>query len=50
MDHFHAQLEDLMSRYNPPVEDHRYEVKFVPVVNKNASEEDIDRAVSFKPR
>ena len=50
MDHFRAQLEDVMGRYHPPVEPHRYDVKFIPVVNNNASDEEILSATTFKPR
>lgn len=35
-----ASLDDLMSRYTPAVAPHRYRVRFVPVVQKDSSEEE----------
>lgn len=46
-DHVRVSLDDLMERYHPPVEEHRYTVKFVPIVDKDCSEEDIARIVSY---
>lgn len=39
-DHLVASLDDLMSRYTPAVAPHRYRVRFVPVVQKDSSEEE----------
>ncbi|KAK2187982.1 hypothetical protein NP493_148g04045 [Ridgeia piscesae] len=49
-DHVRVSLDDLMERYHPPVEEHRYTVKFVPIVDKDCSEEDIERIVSYNSR
>ena len=38
-DHLVAALDDLMSRYTPPVQQHRYKVRFVPVVEENTTPE-----------
>ncbi|KAI0234738.1 hypothetical protein LSAT2_014952 [Lamellibrachia satsuma] len=46
-DHVVSSLDDLMKRYRPPVEEHRYTVKFVPIVDEDCSEEDIARIVSY---
>ena len=32
-------MDDLMQRYSPPVEPHRYKVKFIPVVDCDSTEE-----------
>ncbi|XP_060081569.1 uncharacterized protein LOC132560884 [Ylistrum balloti] len=40
-DHVVGSLDDLMARYNPPVKQHRYKVRFVPVVDKDATEAEI---------
>ncbi|XP_061197361.1 uncharacterized protein LOC133205542 [Saccostrea echinata] len=39
-DHVIGSLDDLMSRYTPPVAPHRYKVKFVPVIQKECTEEE----------
>ena len=49
-DHVVSSLDDLMKRYRPPVEEHRYTVKFVPIVDEDCSEEDIARIVSYDSR
>ncbi|ELT93749.1 hypothetical protein CAPTEDRAFT_227361 [Capitella teleta] len=38
-DHLVAALDDLMSRYSPPVEAHRYKINFVPVVESETTQE-----------
>lgn len=38
-DHIVGSLDDLLSRYCPPVKSHRYKVKFVPVVDDEAQGE-----------
>lgn len=40
-DHVVGDLDDLMNRYNPPVKRHRYKVRFVPVVDQDATEAEI---------
>lgn len=40
-------MDDLMNRYHPPVEEHRYSVKFVPVVDGNMSDDEIIKGVTF---
>ncbi|OWF47152.1 uncharacterized protein LOC110454745 [Mizuhopecten yessoensis] len=40
-DHVVSSLDDLMSRYTPPVKQHRYKIRFVPVVDQDATEEEI---------
>nr|XP_022336011.1 uncharacterized protein LOC111132493 [Crassostrea virginica]XP_022336012.1 uncharacterized protein LOC111132493 [Crassostrea virginica]XP_022336013.1 uncharacterized protein LOC111132493 [Crassostrea virginica]XP_022336014.1 uncharacterized protein LOC111132493 [Crassostrea virginica] len=39
-DHVVASVDDLMSRYTPSVAPHRYKVRFVPVVQRESSEEE----------
>lgn len=50
MDHILQNMEDLMRRYRPPVEPHRYSVEFLPVVQSNISDEELKKAVTFDPR
>lgn len=50
MDHMLQNMEDLMRRYRPPVEPHRYSVEFLPVVQSNISDEELKKAVTFDPR
>jgi len=47
-DHFIGNLEDLMGRYNPPVEKKRYRLNFIPVVAPGSSQAQIDRAVNYQ--
>ena len=49
MDHLTSSINDLFSRYNPPVESHRYSVEFVPVVEANATEDEIIKTLTFDP-
>ena len=49
-DHLVASLDDLMSRYTPPVESHRYKIRFVPAVDSDASPEDIHGQVNYDSR
>lgn len=46
-EHFLGSLDDLMSRYIPPVAPHRYKVRFVPVVDSDSSKEDILQLCTF---
>ncbi|XP_063441186.1 uncharacterized protein LOC134721860 [Mytilus trossulus] len=46
-DHVMGSLDDLMSRYKPPVKKHRYRIKFVPVVDPKCSEEEIIKQCSY---
>ncbi|XP_074645719.1 schlafen-like protein 2 [Tubulanus polymorphus] len=50
MDHIVASVDDLMSRYSPPVQSHRYKIKFVPCVSKNATDDEIAIQSSFDQR
>ncbi|XP_046550526.1 uncharacterized protein LOC124260293 [Haliotis rubra] len=45
-DHVVASLQDLFSRYHPPVPSHRYKVKFVPVLGQSSTEEEVLRLIS----
>lgn len=49
-DHVTGSLDDLMSRYKPPVKKHRYRLKFVPVVDHKCSEEEIIKQCSYDAR
>ena len=49
-DHIRLSLDDLMQRFRPSVEEHRYTVKFVPIVDEDYTEEDIARTVSYNSR
>ena len=46
-DHLIVNLDDVMDRYTPKVERHRYKIQFVPVVPPNSSQEEITRTVNF---
>lgn len=46
-DHIKVELDDVMASYKPPVERHRYKIKFVPVVEENATKEEIDHVLSY---
>ena len=48
-DHILDSLYNLLKRYNPPVDKHRVQVRFVPVVPKNASNETIQDVLKFDP-
>lgn len=50
MDHIIENLKDVMNRFKPPVEPHRYSVEFIPVVQSDMSMEDIKKAITFDPR
>ena len=43
-------LDDLLQRYTPPVEKHRYQINFVPVVDKDMTEKEIEIAVNYDSR
>ncbi|KAK2144735.1 hypothetical protein LSH36_735g01054 [Paralvinella palmiformis] len=49
MDHIRFNLDDLFSRYNPTVERHRYSIEFIPVVEDDATDDEILKAVNFNP-
>ncbi len=49
-DHIVLSLDDTMSRYNPPVETHRYSIKFVPAVHPNCSTKEILATVTHNSR
>ncbi|KAK3605672.1 hypothetical protein CHS0354_013469 [Potamilus streckersoni] len=46
-DHIVGSLDDLFSRYNPPVKPHRYRVRFVPVVKSDSTPDEIITQCSF---
>lgn len=46
-DHLVTAVDDLMTRYIPPVESHRYKVEFVPVVDKESKEEERMQIVHY---
>ncbi|XP_048254713.1 uncharacterized protein LOC124142586 isoform X1 [Haliotis rufescens] len=45
-DHVVSSVQDLFSRYHPPVPTHRYMVKFVPVLGESSTEEQVLRLIS----
>jgi len=49
-DHVIVNLDDLMSRYDPPVEKHRYKIRYVPVVAPDSTAEEIQRTLAFDSR
>lgn len=38
MDHLQLSLENMLTRYQPPVPQHMYDLRFVPVVTKGSKE------------
>lgn len=46
-EHVKATVIDLMDRYNPPVEKHRYSINFVPLVREKWDEQTRMNVVSF---
>lgn len=48
-DHIVESLWRTLLRYKPPVDPHRVEVHFVPVVPKNATSDIIDKVIKFDP-
>ena len=50
-DHITVNIIDLLSRrYLPPVERHRYKIKFVPVVEGDLTEDQREAALSYDAR
>lgn len=49
-DHIVVSLDDLMSRYIPPVEEHRYSIKFVPAVEEDVSDEVLAKITNFNSK
>ncbi|GFR83473.1 hypothetical protein ElyMa_004125300 [Elysia marginata] len=43
-------MNDLMSRYSPPVPRHRYRVQFVPVLSPDTTEEDREELAKVDTR
>ncbi|ESO98238.1 hypothetical protein LOTGIDRAFT_159033 [Lottia gigantea] len=46
-DHVVGSLQDLMSRYNPPVLSHRYKVRFIPVIDKGCTPSQIAQQCNY---
>ncbi|XP_064640322.1 uncharacterized protein LOC135495522 [Lineus longissimus] len=46
-DHLLTSMDDLASRYDPPLLKHRYKVRFVPVLDNNCTDDDISALTSF---
>ncbi|XP_013418493.1 uncharacterized protein LOC106179420 [Lingula anatina] len=46
-DHMVVAVDDLMSRYTPPVASHRYKIRFIPVVQRDATEEQIETLCNY---
>ncbi|XP_025084686.1 uncharacterized protein LOC112558434 isoform X2 [Pomacea canaliculata] len=46
-EHFLESLDDLMMRYEPTVAPHRYNVKFIPVIEQNTTEADILKLCTY---
>jgi len=49
MDHIMVNMQDLMERYKPPVEKHRWKLIWVPVVSKTAVPAEIQMALQYDP-
>ncbi|KAK3781936.1 hypothetical protein RRG08_053854 [Elysia crispata] len=49
-DHVVKSLNDLMSRYSPPVPRHRYRIQFVPVLSSDMSEKDREELANVDTR
>lgn len=50
MDHIVGAVNDLMTRYNPPVEQDRYKIRFVPVLGAFSTPEGRDQMMNFDPK
>ena len=49
-DHVWTSVNEVMSRYKPPVEDHRWNIQFVPVVESKLNDREIKDLLRYDSR